>query len=391
MTATTKGPLAGLKVVELARILAGPWAGQVLADLGAEVVKVEAPEGDDTRRWGPPFIDRPADGEAPEDRSAAYFHACNRGKRSVTADFRDAGDLAFVKRLIAGADVVIENFKVGGLAKYGLDHASLSAAHPRLVYCSITGFGQTGPYAERAGYDFLVQGMAGIMDLTGDPAGEPQKIGVAFADIFTGLYAVIGIQAALAERARTGRGQLVDLALFDCLTGVLANQAMNYLATGVAPHRMGNAHPNIAPYQTLPVADGWFILAVGNDGQFRRLCAVLGREDLAADPRYATNALRVANRGDLTAAITGATRGWRRDDLLAALAAATVPAGPINTLADVFADPQIVARGMRIDPEGVPGLRAPITFSESRLVLDRASPRLGADTAAVKAALAAEG
>lgn len=385
LPAPASGPLAGVKVVELARILAGPWAGQVLADLGADVVKVEAPEGDDTRRWGPPFVER--DGPGGPDRAAAYFHAANRGKRSVTADFRDAGDIAFVRRLIAGADVVIENFKVGGLAKYGLDYDSLRDENPRLVYCSITGFGQTGPYAGRAGYDFLIQGMAGIMDLTGDPAGEPQKIGVAFADIFTGLYAVIGIQAALAERGRTGRGQQVDLALFDCLTGVLANQAMNYLTTGVAPHRMGNAHPNIAPYQTLPVQDGWFILAVGNDGQFRRLTEVLGRADLVADPRHATNALRVAHREELGAALAEETRRWRRDDLLAALAAALVPAGPINTLADVFADPQIVARGMRIAPEGVPGLRTPLVFSESRLVLERASPALGADGAAVRAAL----
>lgn len=379
-------PLEGLKVVELARILAGPWAGQVLADLGAEVVKVEAPEGDDTRRWGPPFLDR----ETPEggtERSAAYFHACNRGKRSVIADFRNPADLDFVRRLIAEADVVIENFKVGGLSKYGLDYASLAAINPRLVYASITGFGQTGPYRNRAGYDFMIQGMAGIMDLTGDPAGEPQKIGVAFADIFTGLYAVIGIQAALAERERTGRGQHVDLSLFDCMTGVLANQAMNYFVSGVAPHRMGNAHPNITPYATFPVADGWFILAVGNDAQFRRFCDVIGRGDLAVDPNYATNPLRLERRVELTEAISAATRLWQRDDLLAALEAATVPAGPINTLADVFADPQVAARGMRIEVEGVPGLRAPITFSESTLALDKASPLLGADDASIRARL----
>lgn len=374
-------PLEGLKVVELARILAGPWAGQVLADLGAEVVKVEAPEGDDTRRWGPPFVEREGD------RSAAYFHACNRGKRSVLADFRNPEDLAFVRRLIAEADVVIENFKVGGLEKYGLDYASLAAVNPRLVYASITGFGQTGPYRNRAGYDFMIQGMAGVMDLTGDPAGEPQKIGVAFADIFTGLYAVIGIQAALAERERTGRGQHVDLALFDCLTGVLANQAMNYFVSGVAPRRMGNAHPNITPYATFPVTDGWFILAVGNDAQFRRFCTVIGREDLADDPALATNALRLERRAELAETIAAETRMWRRDDLLAALEAATVPAGPINTLADVFADPQVAAREMRIEAEGVPGLRTPITFSESRLALGAASPRLGADDAEIRARL----
>lgn len=369
-------PLAGLKVVELARILAGPWAGQVLADLGADVVKVEAPGGDDTRSWGPPFVDRPAPDGGVE-RAAAYFHACNRGKRSVTADFGDADDLAFVKRLIAGADVVIENFKVGGLARFGLDWDSLRGANPRLVYCSITGFGQTGPYAARAGYDFLIQGMSGIMDLTGDPGGEPQKIGVAFADICTGLYAVIGIQAALAARDRSGRGQRVDMALLDCMTGVLANQAMNHLVSGAVPKRLGNAHPNIAPYQTFPTADGWFILAVGNDGQFRRLCAVLGRPDLAADPRFADNPSRVAHRDALAALLAGETRQRRRDDLLADLTDATVPAGPINTVADVFADPQVIARGLRIDTDGVPGVRLPIRFSDSSAPAPRPSPRLG--------------
>lgn len=373
-----EAPLRGLRVVELARILAGPWAGQVLADLGADVVKVEAPAGDDTRGWGPPFVDRP-DGAGGIDHSAAYFHACNRGKRSVIADFTKADDLAAVRRLIAGADVVIENFKLGGLARFGLDYDTLRAENPGLVYCSITGFGQTGPYRARAGYDFLIQGMAGIMDLTGEPDGAPQKIGVAFADIFTGLYAVIGIQAALAARARTGRGQRVDMALLDCMTGVLANQAMNYLVSGRAPRRMGNAHPNIAPYQTFPTADGWFILAVGNDGQFRRLCTVLGLGALATDPRLAHNAGRVAHRLELAEAIGAVTRQWRRDDLLAALEAATVPAGPINTVADVFADPQVIARGMRIEADGVPGLRLPIRFSDSPQPPGRGAPRLGAD------------
>ncbi len=263
-------PLAGIRVIELARVLAGPWAGQVLADLGAEVVKVESLEGDGTRQWGPPFIER--DGE----RTAAYFHACNRGKRSVTADFATESGRALVRDLAAGADVLIENFKAGGLKKYGLDYESLRPLNPRLIYCSITGFGQDGPYAARAGYDFMIQGMAGIMDLTGEPDGPPEKMGVAFADIFTGLYSVIGIQAALVQRERTGLGQHIDMALFDCMTGVLANQAMNYLASGVAPKRMGNAHPNIAPYQTLPVADGYFIVACGSDVQFRRLTGILG-------------------------------------------------------------------------------------------------------------------
>lgn len=369
-------PLAGLKVVEFARILAGPWAGQVLADLGAEVIKIESPEGDDTRRWGPPFVEN-ADGS----HDAAYFHAANRGKKSVVIDFRTPEGQAEVRRLAANADVVIENFKVGSLIKYGLDYASLSAINPRLVYCSITGFGQDGPYAHRAGYDFIVQGMSGIMDLTGDPAGEPQKIGVAFADIFTGLYAVIAIQAALAMRERTGRGQHIDMALLDTMTGVLANQAMNYLVSGVAPTRLGNAHPNIAPYAAFPTADGWFILAVGNDAQFRRFCAIAGLDGMADDPRFATNPARVANRDELTARVTEATQRFRRDDLLARLEAEGVPAGPINTVAEAFADPQVIHRGMalsltREDGAPAPGVRTPIRFSDADLVLDRPAPVL---------------
>ena len=368
---TRQAPLTGLKVVELARILAGPWAGQVLADLGAEVIKVEAPQGDDTRRWGPPWI------EVEGDRSAAYFHACNRGKKSVTADFRTPEGLELTRSLIKGADVVIENFKVGGLARYGLDYDSLKADNPALVYCSITGFGQDGPYASRAGYDFLIQGMSGIMDLTGDPDGQPQKIGVAFTDIFTGLYSVIAIQAALAARERTGRGQHIDMALMDCATGVLANQAMNFLATGEAPRRLGNAHPNIAPYQVFSASDGDLILAVGNDGQFARACGVLGLPELAGDPRFATNGARVANRAALTGALGTAFAAWGRDAVLAVLEAATVPAGPINRVDQVFDDPQVIARGLRIDPDGVPGLRSPMRFSDSPLVLDRRAPRLG--------------
>ncbi|MCI5078588.1 CaiB/BaiF CoA-transferase family protein [Oricola sp.] len=374
-----QAPLAGLKVLELARILAGPWIGQTLADLGADVIKVESPEGDDTRTWGPPFIER--DGE----KAAAYFHSCNRGKRSITADYRNADDLALIRRLAGEADVVVENFKLGGLAKFGLDYATLSADNPGLVYCSVTGFGQDGPYAARAGYDFLIQGMGGIMDLTGDPAGEPQKVGVAFADIFTGLYGVIAIQAALAERARTGRGKHVDMALLDCMTGVLANQAMNFLASGATPHRMGNAHPNIAPYQTFETADGWLIVAVGNEGQFARLCGVLGLEALAADARFATNAARVENREALAGMITEKTTRRTRDDLLAAMEAAVVPAGPINTVADVFADPQVVHRGMRIDVGGVAGLRTPIRFAGADApVAERPSPRLGEHTRSVR-------
>ncbi|KQO05178.1 CaiB/BaiF CoA transferase family protein [Sphingomonas sp. Leaf242] len=369
-------PLAGLKVVELARILAGPWAGQVLADLGAEVVKIESPAGDDTRTWGPPFIDNP-DGT----RDAAYFHAANRGKRSVVADFTTPEGQAVVRDLIADTDVVIENFKVGGLAKYGLDYATLSAINPRLVYCSITGFGQDGPYAPRAGYDFIVQGMSGIMDLTGEPDGAPQKIGVAFADIMTGLYAVIAIQAALAMRERTGRGQQIDMALLDTMTGVLANQAMNWFASGVSPTRVGNAHMNVCPYAVFPCADGWFILAVGNDGQFRRFCDAMGLPEMRDDPRFATNAGRLAFTDILFAGIEAATSLVPKLELLARLEAVGVPAGPINTVAQAFDDPQVIARGMAIEvarPDGslVPGLRTPIRFSEADLATGRAAPML---------------
>ncbi|MCY1126537.1 CaiB/BaiF CoA-transferase family protein [Frigidibacter sp. RF13] len=372
-------PLQGVKVVELARILAGPWAGQILADLGADVIKVEAPEGDDTRRWGPPFIER--DG----DRSAAYFHACNRGKRSVIADFRTEEGQAFVRDLVRDADVLIENFKVGGLKKYGLDYDSLKAVNPRLVYCSITGFGQTGPYAHRAGYDYIIQGMGGLMSVTGDPDGQPQKVGVAVSDIFTGVYAATGILAALHQRDRTGEGQQVDMALLDVTTAIMANQAMNYLATGRAPVRLGNAHPNIVPYAVFDCADGWLILAPGNDGQFGRLCAILGLEGVAGDPRYRTNADRIANRVELTALLNGATKSLTKADLLSACEREGVPAGQINDLSDVFADPQIVARGMKREIDGIPTVRSPFTFSAADLALDRPSPRLGEHDAEVRA------
>ena len=364
-------PLDGIRVIELARILAGPWAGQTLADLGADVIKVEAPEGDDTRRWGPPFIDHGGE------RSAAYFHATNRGKRSVVCDFRTAEGQALVRRLVADADVVIENFKVGGLAKYGLDWDSLRVVNPRLIYCSITGFGQTGPYAHRAGYDFIIQGMAGLMSVTGAPEGQPQKVGVAVTDIFTGVYAATAILAALVQRGRTGVGQQIDMALLDVATGIMANQAMNYLVSGQAPGQMGNAHPNLAPYAVFDCADGWLILATGNDGQYQRLCRVLGLEDMAEAAAFATNADRIANRAQMTNRLTAATKTWAKADLLAACEAAGVPAGPINDLAEVFADPQVQARGMQIAPGGLPGLRSPMTFSAAELALDRPAPRLG--------------
>jgi len=368
-------PLAGVRVIELARILAGPWAGQTLADLGADVIKVEAPEGDDTRRWGPPFITH--EGET----SAAYFHAANRGKRSVVCDFRTPEGQEAVRRLVAGADVVIENFKVGGLAKYGLDYAGLSALNPRLIYCSITGFGQTGPYAHRAGYDFVIQGMAGVMSVTGTPEGQPQKVGIAVADILTGVYATTAILAALHQRGQTGAGQHIDMALMDVTVALMANQSMNYLASGRAPVKLGNAHPNLAPYAVFDCADGWIILATGGPERaiLRRLCGILGLDALATDPAYATNADRLANRAALTGAITAATRLRTKADLLAACEAEGVPAGPINDLAEVFADPQVLARAMQFDAGGVPGVRSPFTFSGADLALGRPSPRLGAD------------
>lgn len=364
-------PLRGLKVIELARILAGPWAGQTLADLGADVIKVEAPEGDDTRRWGPPFIDR--DG----DRSAAYFHATNRGKRSVTVDFRTDEGQETVRRLVADADVVIENFKVGGLAKYGLDYASLAAINPRLIYCSITGFGQTGPYAHRAGYDFIIQGMSGLMSVTGEPDGQPQKVGVAVTDIFTGIYAATAILAAVHQRQTSGQGQHIDMALLDVATAIMANQAMNYLTTGTAPGKMGNAHPNLAPYAVFDCADGWIIIATGNDGQYRRLCDLLGLPAMGTAPEFATNADRITNRAAMTEALTRATRQRSKSDLLAACEAEGVPAGPINDLAEVFADPQVLARGLQIAPQGLKGVRSPIVFSGADLALDRPAPKLG--------------
>lgn len=366
-------PLSGLRVLELARILAGPWAGQVLADLGAEVIKIESAEGDDTRGWGPPFIENP-DGSS----DAAYFHGANRGKESEVIDLRTMTGQQRVRALAAEADVLIENFKVGGLAKYGLDYFSLSQINPQLVYCSITGFGQDRPWAHRPGYDFMIQSLSGIMSLTGEPDGPPQKIGVAYADILTGLYSVIAIQAALAERAHSGRGQHIDMALLDVMVGTLGNQAMNYLVTGTPPRRMGNAHPNIAAYEVFPTRDSWFVLAIGNDAQFARFCDVVGIEPKAG---WETNAGRLADRVDLSAAIRATTSQWLRDELLDQLERAKVPAGPINDLGDAFANPQIVHRGMRIelhDEAGrtVPGVRTPIRFSRSRLAPSRPGPIL---------------
>jgi crotonobetainyl-CoA:carnitine CoA-transferase CaiB-like acyl-CoA transferase len=366
-------PLAGLKVVELARILAGPWAGQLLADMGAEVIKVESPDGDDTRRWGPPFIDQAGE------ESAAYFHGCNRGKKSVVIDFRTDDGKAALLGLLSDADVIIENFKVGGLAKYGLDYASLKATHPRLIYCSITGFGQDGPYAGRAGYDYIIQGMSGLMSVTGDPEGQPQKVGVAVTDIFTGLYASNAILAAVHQRHATGTGQHIDLALLDVAVATTANQAMNYLATDGSPKRLGNAHPNIVPYQVFDCADGHVIIAVGNDGQYRKFCEVLGVDVLGIDPRFATNPARLEHRDTLVPLLVDKMKDWTKADIMAACETHGVPSGPINTFEDVFADPQVIARGLRLDLDGAPSVRPPMRFSDSELALDRPAPALGQD------------
>jgi len=366
-------PLHGLKVVELARILAGPWTGQTLSDLGADVIKVEALAGDDTRQWGPPFIERD------DDVTAAYFHSCNRGKKSITVDFRTAEGQAKVRELVADADVLIENFKLGGLKKYGLDYASLSELNPRLVYCSITGFGQDGPYAHRAGYDYIIQGMSGLMSITGNADGQPLRVGVAVTDIFTGVYATTAILAALRQRDATGTGQHIDMALLDVAVSVTANQAMNYLATGTPPGRTGNFHPNLAPYQVFDCADGHIIIATGNDGQYHRLCDILGLGGLKQAPEFLKNSDRVANRDKLEELLTMATKQFTKADLLAACEEQGVPAGPINTMDEVFSDPHVIHRGMKVELDGVPSVRSPFKFSDAELVLDRPSPKLGQD------------
>ena len=364
-------PLEGLKVIELARVLAGPWIGQTLADLGAEVIKVESPEGDDTRNWGPNFIKKGTD------NSAAYFHSANRGKQGITVDFNDPVGLTNLKELITSSDVLIENFKVGGLKKFGLDYCALRAKNPKLIYCSVTGFGQDGPRAQKAGYDFMIQGMTGIMDITGEPDGMPQKVGVAFADVFTGLYGVIGIQAALAQRERTGLGQQVDMALFDCMLAAQANQNLNYLTTGESPKRMGNAHPSIVPYQVFPVSDGHIIIACGNNRQFKNLAQVLERNDWIEDPIFANNMTRISNRTEVISQISEELSRFAKSEVLVLLEGAGVPSGPINTVAEALEDPQTSHREMRIEPEGIPGVRTPINFSASNLQIKRAAPGLG--------------
>ena len=368
-------PLAGLKVLELARVLAGPWVGQMLADLGADVIKVEAPEGDNTRIWGPPWVEHGGE------RTSAYYHACNRGKRGIVADFRDADDLARVQSLANTADVVLENFKPGALAKFALDYATISAANPAVVYCSVTGFGQDGPRRNEPGYDFVIQAMSGFMALTGEPDGDPMKMGISISDLTTGLWAANAVQAALLMRHRTGpmqgRGQWIDMSLLDCSVGLLANQAMNLFASGANPPRMGNAHAQVSAYGVFPTGDGPVVLAPANDGLFRKLLEVLGRHDLLDDARFADNEGRVTHRAEIDGLIAAETQKWPRKALLRACAEAGVPAGPIQQLDEVFADPQVMARGMKIELDGMPGVRSPFRFSDAELALDAPSPTLG--------------
>jgi len=393
---STPAPLSRIRVLELSRILAGPWAAQTLADLGASVIKVERPgTGDDTRSWGPPFTKRAGDA-AGSTGDAAYFLCANRGKRSVAIDFTQLEGQKIVKALARRSDVLIENFKVGGLEKYGLDYASLRADNPGLVYCSITGFGQTGPYRERPGYDFLIQGMSGLMSITGEPdsapGGKPVKVGVAVTDVLTGLYAVIAIQGALAHRANTGEGQHIDISLLDVQAAALANQALNFLVSGHAPGRLGNAHPNIVPYEAFQTSDGYIILAVGNDAQFARFCEVAGRPELADDARFTSNPSRVENRGVLIPMLGDLLRARSNADWLAALERVGVPCGPINDIEQLFADPQVKARGLQIaipeadragDEDGglaQPGVASPIRFSKTPIQYELPPPRLGQHT-----------
>jgi len=383
-------PLSGIRVLDLSRILAGPWAAQTLADLGAEVIKVERPQtGDDTRVWGPPFLNDVQTGERAD---AAYFMTCNRGKQSITVDFTQEEGAQLIKTLVKKCDILIENFKVGGLQKYGLDYASLKEIHPGLIYCSITGFGQTGPYAERPGYDFLIQAMGGLMSITGErdglPGGGPQKVGVAITDVMTGLYSTVGILSALRARDLSGEGQHLDMALMDVQVAALANQASSYLVTGVSPVRLGNEHPSITPYQSLPASDGYFILAIGNDSQFKSFCEAAGHPELSSDERFLTNKDRVNHRDELTPLLQEITRTRRIDEWTRIMEGAGVPCGPINTLERVFADPQVQARELRVDIAhaqygSVPSVASPIRLSKTPIQYNKAPPQLGEHNQAV--------
>ncbi|MGO4410625.1 MULTISPECIES: CaiB/BaiF CoA transferase family protein [unclassified Brevundimonas] len=392
-----QGPLSGVRVLDLSRVLAGPWATQTLADLGAEVIKIERPgAGDDTRHWGPPFTTT-TDGSKGD---AAYFFCANRGKKSVELDIATPEGAEAVRKLATTCDVVVENFKTGGLKKYGLDYAALSVLNPRLVYCSITGFGQDGPDAHRAGYDYMIQAMGGLMSITGQPDGapgaEPMKVGVAVVDLFTGLYASNAILAALWHARATGEGQSIDIALFNVQAAMLANQATNYFVSGAAPTRMGNAHPNLAPYQPFPCSDGMVVIAVGNDGQFRALAKALGTEPMGADPRFATNALRVQHRVELSPVLSALTAGFTMKGLMAALEAAGVPCGPVNTIDQVFEEPQAIHRGLTVE-QSRPDLAAPIRtvaspirLSKTPVRYDAPPPKLGQDTEEVLQGLRSE-
>ncbi len=385
MAVTDKAPLAGIKVLDLSRVLAGPWASQTLADLGADVIKVERPGvGDDTRSWGPPWHT-----DAQGDQLSAYFIAANRGKRSVAIDMATTEGQALVRELAQRSDILIENFKVGDMQRRGLDYASLQALNPQLIYCSITGFGQTGPYKERPGYDFMIQGMSGLMSITGEPDAKsnygPQKVGVAVADVLTGLYATIAILAAVQERQRSGLGQSIDMSLFDVMAASLANQASNYLVSGVAPDRLGNSHPNVVPYQTFATLDGYIIVAVGNDNQFRKLCAAIGKPNLGEDPLYLSNALRVAHRESLVREIQASMSDQSMDQWLAILELAGVPCGPINTIDRLFSDPQTRERGTQLDMDGMPLVANPIKYSRSEINYGLKPPVLGVDTDSVLA------
>ena len=398
---SSAGALAGIKVLDLSRVLAGPWCTQVLADLGADVVKVERPGlGDDTRQWGPPFL---KDAEGNDTTQASYFTACNRNKRSVTIDMATPEGQALIKQMALQADIVVENFKVGGLKQYGLDHESLRALNPRLIYCSVTGFGQDGPYAERAGYDLMVQAMTGMMSITGradtEPGGGPLRVGVAVIDLFTGLYASNAILAALHVRDNaatgTGQGQHIDMALLDVGMAVLANQASGFLATGKAPGRMGNSHPSLAPYQDFPTQDGNMLLAIGNDGQFQRFCAAAGQPDWAVDARFTTNTLRVQHRSELIPMMEAVTRTRSTAAWIALLEDKAVPCGPINTIAQAFDDAQVKARGLRVElPRSagdgirtIAGVASPLRLSANPPVLRNAPPALGQHTDEVLAEL----
>lgn len=388
------GALSHLRVLDLSRVLAGPWASQILADLGADVIKIERPDsGDDTRAWGPPWMEDPQWGD---ERQSAYFVGVNRNKRSVAIDIGDPRGSELVRTLATKCDVLLENFKVGGLGKYGLDYASLQEINPRLIYCSITGFGQSGPYAHRPGYDFLIQGMGGLMSVTGRPDGDagdgPLKTGVALTDILTGLYATVGIQAALIHRDKTGKGQHIDTALMDVQVACLANQAMNYLASGTSPSRLGNGHPNIVPYQDFRTKDGYIIITVGNEGQFRRLCEVLRLPHLLEDPRFTSNSARIAHRDPLITQLQDALLTGTSSEWLAELEKNNVPCGPINDLAGVFADPHVVHRGLKVnlsteDAGPVSVVASPLRLSESPVEYRSGPPRLGSHTAEVLAGL----